>query len=128
MTMTLVEFLKARLDEDERIARGAAQRGAEWRLLTGVNDEELGDAELLHGGNSPDELAHMQRHDPARVLVEVRAKRRIVDELAEAKARCIERPESYMRAEVGNALLLVARHLALPYADHPDYNPEWRPG
>jgi hypothetical protein len=44
---------------------------------------------------------------PARVLAECEAKRRIVEQV--------------------NGMEYVLRLLALPYADHEDYRPEWRP-
>lgn len=63
--MELAEFLRARMDEDERVAQGAQA--------------------VLGGGYSDDEplteiklLAHrfLSNYDPARVLAEVGAKRR----------------------------------------------------
>lgn len=56
------------------------------------------------------------RMSPARVLADLEAKRRIV-----AQA-------SFWEAEpVGRTLDYVARVLALPHADHPDYREEWKP-
>ena len=65
--MTLVEFLKARLDEDERIAKAGSEPGGPvWPN----SDSET---------RTP-QMEHARRHDPARVLAEVEAKRRILDE------------------------------------------------
>jgi hypothetical protein len=59
-----------------------------------------------------DLAAHIARHDPARVLAECEAKRRIVEMHAYQE-------EHFTPDEL--------RALALPYADHPDYREEWRP-
>jgi hypothetical protein len=121
--MTLVEFLTARLDEDEAVARAATAR--EWRLTYGLDPEEFGDALLLSG---PDK-AHAERHDPARVLREVEAKRRIIERLADAVAPAYEprtmqtaSPEGWDLIEAADGTLKV---LASIYADHPDYRDEW---
>jgi len=52
----------------------------------------------------------------------------------EAKRRIVEMWMAYGREGIGDwrdgytaALEDVVGFLALPYADHPDYNPEWRP-
>lgn len=58
---------------------------------------------------------HIVRHDPARVLAEVEAKRRIVDVCAEPDDNGYD------------VAMMVLPLLALPYADHPDWRPEWAP-
>jgi hypothetical protein len=70
------------------------------------------------------------RHDPARVLAEVDAKRQMLElhhsielptEMLDACAECEVTgvyPEYPCRT---------LRLLALPYAEHPDYREEWRP-
>jgi hypothetical protein len=103
--VTIVEFLRARYDEDERRARAAApgwdgeRDQYEWQDL------------------SDQAFAHARSHDPARVLREVEAKRRIVKRIA-----------AEIRA-VGPSLAStwVLHALAMPYADHPDYDPTWSP-
>ena len=74
-------------------------------------------------------------YDPARVLAECAAKRRIVQACRDA------RPEMTFLGtrSPGMADFPIAAHgqhqfaavilalLALPYADHPFYRPEWRP-
>lgn len=102
--MELVNFLRARLDADERVARAASAES--WA-------DEYGEFRSRGGDN----FAHVLRHDPARVLAEVEAKRRIVD-LCDT-----ETPET------GGLPLAIRtlRLLALPYADHPDYDEAWRP-
>ena len=101
--MTLVEFLKARLNEDEQAAKA-------W----------------LPFGN-PDAAAreHIARHDPARVLAEVEAKRRILDEYEQATGQYATHSQVSAGEEIGLRFALKA--IGLPYADHPDYDPAWRP-
>lgn len=76
----LVAFVEARLDEDERTARfvlsSYAGHEPDWDVpCTGV--VQTG-GELVPTGDGP--LAeHIARHDPARVLRAVEAKRRILD-------------------------------------------------
>ncbi|GAB2731670.1 hypothetical protein GCM10027072_27960 [Streptomyces bullii] len=92
-----------------------------------------------------DERAHIVRHDPARVLREIDAKRQVVtgyvkaietmEELALLRERMkasgqdtfmteMERVSAIHRRDVLNGVL---RLLALPYADRPGYREEWRP-
>lgn len=88
----LIAFLRTQLDEDERVARAA--NPAPWRRITGktwldsntiFGGSYMGDQEKLRNVASleiswlPDENAdHITRWDPARVLAEVEAKRRII--------------------------------------------------
>jgi hypothetical protein len=106
----LVTFLRVRLAEDEAAARA-------W----------------LPFGN-PDAAArdHVARHDPARVLREVDAKRRIIEAAEDASGidaqldgqLRVGRRDEAIEPYVGDVIL---RALALPYADRPDYRDEWRP-
>lgn len=68
---------------------------------------------------------HIIRHDPARVLEEVEAKRRIVDEYEKAMAARKAHPGDM--ANTGRLLMMVGvlTLLALPHADHRDYQPIW---
>lgn len=75
---------------------------------------------------------HIARHDPARVLAEVDAKRKILDEIVPDVDELVElaedrkaRPEGDDAPDPEHTRLL--RLLALPYADHLDYRDEWRP-
>lgn len=80
----LVEFIEARLAEDKALA--TENGGAEWRAGDEViSEESTGSVVIaeLYGYLGADGQ-HIARHDPARVLREVEAKRRI---LAEHKPR-----------------------------------------
>lgn len=69
---------------------------------------------------------HIARWNPARVLAECDAKRRIVEEHAKLD---VTRVEALSNWERGHQVALdkVLRLLALPYADRPRYREEWRP-
>lgn len=105
-SLTLTDFLLARIADEESLARGA--QGDQWPELV----EALG----LYV-NIPNRW-HIAAHGPARVLAECEAKRRIV--------------KSYQLAPI-DALLAVLLLMAEVYADHPDYRwrltyrEEWRP-
>ena len=104
---TLVDFLLARLAEDEAVARSAM--GGQFTLT--CTDELVGDDALAALGW----VEHAKRHDPARVLAEVSAKRRIV-ELATS-------PE---HQDWGSPMVNVLAALAIPYLNHPDCREEWK--
>jgi hypothetical protein len=113
----LIAFLRARLDEDERVALDGE------RYWHGIRVESATEAEENH----------VRRWDPARVLAEVEAKRRILDDIVgEATGldmsvdmdRRIGARDEATEPYLGDQLL---RLLGLPYADHPDYREEWRP-
>ncbi|MGH9252637.1 MAG: DUF6221 family protein [Acidimicrobiales bacterium] len=133
--MTLTEFLTARFDEDEVAAQAAFpgpwrhDPGKEWFIdpdklraaragvrQSGGEEAVLAGHALVVGvaatgpSDDPQSMAdadHIARHDPARVSADVEAKRRIM--------------------KVAEFELDILELLALPYADHPDYDEAWRP-
>ena len=161
----LVEFLRARLDEDEWWAREASRlreqqgepAGDHWQWEEGDGDRVLtldpAQSEYVgaeHGGvrvslrsrelyptpyvgdlpnfaiSAAEEVpttvgGHIARHDPARVLAEVDAKRRIIEACERIQAGI---RDDYTADFFADAVL---EHLALPYADHPEYDESWRP-
>lgn len=136
----LIEFLRARLDEDERIARDAAResRNDQW------SSSPYGDSVYADDTGRPilcgpydylaDELkTYITRWHPKRMRDEVEAKREILD---------LHMPQRPVYDE--DAARLICRTcgvadgwhdtpapcdtlklLAQPYAVHPDYDPEW---
>lgn len=79
---------------------------------------------------------HIIRHDPARVLREVEAKRRILerhrvlveyDREADAKPHELK-AEKWRATSTRTQLLYVLEALASAWSDHPDFKPEWRAG
>ena len=108
----LVQFLRARLDEDEARARRAID-GPRTAFVSADEDIEP----LLFDEDGVFVL-------PARVLREVDAKRQILEECEDADRRS-NWPD--FDGGVFSGLDTAVQHLALPYADHPDYREEWRP-
>ena len=120
----LIAFIGERLDEDQRLAQAAqlpnTERGGgpSWTATSGVDGVD--GPVLYRDGDIPSEAQeqHMARHDPARVLADVAAKRGAVD----VCAHNLEFEEhGYTLAE------RVLRALASTYADHPDYRAHWAP-
>lgn len=107
--MDLVEFLLARVAEDEETARAALRKSS-----YGWSDNAFTEAlELAEGeGAVKVATAHIARWDPEHVLAECEAKRRILG--------------WHFRALPYERLALF-KVLALPYGDHPDCRDEWKP-
>lgn len=155
----LLQFLRARLDEDEEIARAAT-----WDEHSGVwtarppqaRHERYTVVDYLDDGvvvvtpeNADTEGVgeHIARHDPARILREVTAKRGTIELHglvyrnvtwleggAETTAElpvcghCVPRHSAYRdRDDVPEGPCTTLRLLAYAYADHPDYRPRWDP-
>ncbi|WP_333742672.1 DUF6221 family protein [Streptomyces ardesiacus] len=137
----LVQWLRAQLDDDERTARAATE--GPWS----VDDDSYAEAiyaadrrtTVVAGGRwggeasvfeSTEDALHIARHDPARVLREIDAKRRLI-----ALHRELEDPQEMQdycaTCEVTGKYpeypCKTLRLLALPYADRPGYRDEWRP-
>jgi len=111
MTDDLITWLRAQLDEDERIVR------------LNLGDKGLGD-----NGSFPDYQTYsgddinaasdfLFNFRPPRMLAEVQAKRQILDEY--------ESPDNH--GGYADAMGFVVTLLALPFADRPGYQDEWRP-
>lgn len=136
--MTITEFLTARLDEDEAVARTAAwmdspylntEPCSEWSYAGDGHEVEPGvthDYEGLSPAVDVEVGPHIARHDPARVLADVAAKRAIVGLHDQALADEVEHGDA---SGLGADLMHqdVIRLLALPYAGHEDYDEGWRP-
>jgi hypothetical protein len=123
--MTLTEFLLARITEDEIVALESKSSGdgawvEETRASGGFGDIRSsswdGHAVLYDDSGNREDRDHILRWDPARVLRECEAKRRI-----------IENHERHAATRQGwGASRYAVQCLATVYADHPDYLPEWR--
>lgn len=122
----LVVWLRQALDEDETIARAAAAEGGpDWApdatfladLIDPLPSQRRAHPERLFL-LTPKDAEHIARHDPARVLREISAKRAIIDQ-------CVHTLEyedyGYTIAE------FVLRSLGAALDDHPGYRAEWRP-
>lgn len=100
----LVEFIRARLAEDER----------HLRLLD----------EHLSGHERPYNLADPT--DPARVLRGVEAKRRIVERAERIRENAEDFP-GRVTYDVAWATAQDLRDVASEWSDHADYRQEWKP-
>jgi len=115
----LVAFVRAQLDEDEQIAREAAEEvgDGQWqqrnvRIVTVADrDREVADYAIV------DCIHHIIHHDPARVLADVAAKRAIIDALLD---------EDSIVNEYHDGLWIAVHLLASAYADRPGYQDSWR--
>ena len=124
----LTEFLLARIAEDEAAARAAG--GEDWytalvpgRAMMKRDDEPQhtvvdSPATLVsYEVTSAEKGEHIARHDPARVLAECEAKRRIVE-------RCSAVDVGMPSPRLAQGIIA---EMATAHADHADYRAEWRP-
>lgn len=124
MTDLWAAFLAARLDEDEAVAKAAADGGG-WSAR-GPYDGDPGacfvvreDGHDVAAWITSEDAAHIARYDPARALGEVAAKRAILAMHTEAQAWSY--PPGDGDEAVQDALETVIRHLAGDWPGHPDY-------
>jgi hypothetical protein len=127
--VTLIDFLLARIAEDEEVARSAfgglyvgesqgTWTATEWNYGgIGLHSGDSSGEELLPGEERSAETEHITRWDPARVVAECEAKRQIV------AGPHGDADSPYASWETDYAM----RFLAAVYADHPDYQQEWKP-
>lgn len=123
-----IAFLLARIAEDEavaiRICPGRSPDNGHWNA-TSFEFAKVHDRETTK---------HIVRHDPARVLAECEAKRRIIAAAFVVAAKidgewgCCHTAEQIRDTPLSNCYgPYVADEflnpLTLPYADHPDYRP-----
>lgn len=119
----LVAWLRAQLDEDERVAK-AADSGRWLPEGKGISFEFYadefpdGEAWAYLVADTKANQWHITNWAPARVLAEVEAKREILESAAVLDDWDGGNP--YMAARI-------IRALALPYADRDGYRAEWRP-
>ena len=136
----LTAFIQARLSEDEAAAEAATP--GPWKAETYIDENEPvgveylvsapAEAHIVAGAGlghdqAEAETIHIARHDPARVLRDVTAKRAILAEYLNAAAEAERFPQGAAVA-VRDAMLLFAIYpLAAVWADHLDYRDEWKP-
>lgn len=166
MTDDLASYLLARYDEEAEVARKAG--GGQWSLWVETDPEafDYGRSAWVHRGSEqelppagsgvtlhpewshpagsvePTEGRHIARWDPARVLAEVAAKKRIVElhspmcgdstpyrgkGLAYCTT-CTDWPNAdpYEGGPMVDYPCPTLRFLAQPYADRDDFRQEWR--
>ncbi|UPT20681.1 hypothetical protein FOF52_06650 [Thermobifida alba] len=147
---TLIKFIEARLDEDERVARAAIdpdRPGTHWRWIN--PDDDTPATPDRNGYLRVASLRTVERYltKPLKDLPEIppfNLPAFVIDEATEvmpgaadyiarwAPARTLQEIEAKRRmlkeldltSQTQQHLLKL---LALPYADHPDYRQEWKP-
>lgn len=100
--MTLIEFLLARIYDDEAAIYHLPPPGQDGSVQT----------------RSPTVNAYLARWNPERTLAECEAKRGIIE-----RHQC----DLPTHSPDYRARPAVLRDLAAVYADHPDYQEDWRP-
>ena len=144
----IVEFIEARLAEDEAVALAASRGGWHYGDVDSVAggtlyDESRRIADVVYEQPSEHDGAivrhllateadangvHIVRHDPARVLAQVAALRAVVA-LHDDGHECPAVPGGaigwYDPEDVGACLTL--RHIAAIWSDHADYDEGWKP-
>jgi hypothetical protein len=125
----LVEFLLARISDDAGIAESVSP--PPWHVVDGDDEvyiisQDFGEQIAVTDHLNVD---HIMQWDPARVLAECEAKRQIVDHAATVSSM-----DQQIESEWGtrgsvpwdeDEGIRLLRLLALPYADHPDYDQAW---
>lgn len=136
MTLSIVDFLNARLKDDQDAAESA---GADVWTFDDDDYWRIKDAEghfVVYDEGAPgdDQAVHIARHDPARVLREVAAKRRIMarhcrydgSEHSDYCAGCPSGDETgYPDTELKECPEL--QDMAFVWNEHEDWNTEWCP-
>ncbi|WP_410633352.1 DUF6221 family protein [Amycolatopsis sp. cmx-4-83] len=138
----LITWLRAQLDEDERIAtQDGVLAGDTWHVLELLPGRVT--AEVMRLGGTVAKLEehdaeHMARHDPARVRREVEAKRAIID-MHQPDIQFSSDQQFCRKCATGDSCddcldystqvwpCSTLRLLALPLADLPGYREEWKP-
>jgi len=136
----LVQWFGEQLDDDERIARAAAHGEAgEWTnggsypvsvagdLPEGADAFERAVA-FDEGSPSEEQAAHIARHDPARVLRDIAADRKLLALFVEVGAREVDLDDAFEYAHGWvNALGMAVRLRASAFSERRGYREEWRP-
>lgn len=118
--VSLDRFVEARLDEEEEVARRAAEcyAGEAWAVVEfdydGISISDHWPDDPVQFPTNP-VTEHIGRQDPAHVLALVAAHRRILDRYRQVQ------PFTVHHAGIGIGLKAVAGI----WSDHPDYDPTW---
>jgi uncharacterized protein DUF6221 len=119
--MTLVEFLEARLAEDELSASAAIDTSPDWHVLYSYRDIKDAEGGFIVQADShrptTGQAAHIARHDPARALRECEAKRLLIADFLRRDAL----GDLAGRSAVEDMLKIISS----VYAHHPDYDQTW---
>jgi len=124
VTADLVAFLRQRLDEDEAAAlpfRNPLGEVRPWRCdeiggkVREVGPSPFGLPDVISESDTHLTAEHIARHDPARVLADVQAKRAMLPHLV---------VEGHPLGYCDRCMCL--RLLASVWADHAEFDPSWK--
>ncbi|WP_329159031.1 DUF6221 family protein [Streptomyces sp. NBC_01717] len=122
----MVAFVRARLAEEEQVARAAGSQS--WRCPAEtpgeVHDRTGAIAFSLRTHGYDD---HIALQDPARTLRRVETSRVLLDEYEEVAALDTDRPHHDFASGRAVGLGFVVRQMAAEDAGHPDYQAKWLP-
>jgi hypothetical protein len=132
--MTLLEFLTACLDDDERVALAAG--GASWSAnvpgmvhvdaaAIAANKHAFGKLGYVASVQQDADREHIARWDPARVLADIAAKRFVIETLRGYEPDDEWDTEPDMGRRSNNAAGAV-RRLAQQFAGRPGWDEAWR--
>lgn len=115
--MTIVEFLEARLAYDEQVC--AATPGGAFKVVPLEGSTEA-EAEAVH--------QYYHRFQPEWLARDLAAKRKVLEfwKIWSPPGGPVLRQDTWAVA-TRHAIMIVLYQMALPYADHPDYQQEWKP-
>ncbi|MFF3732407.1 DUF6221 family protein [Streptomyces sp. NPDC002476] len=122
----MIEFVRARLAEEERIAQAAG--GDSWRCPSGMSGEvhdRTGAITFSLRGHGFDQ--HIALQDPARTRRRIETSRVLLNEYAEVADRDTDRPDHDFSSGRAVGLGFAVRQLAAEHAGHPDYRAKWLP-
>lgn len=131
MTADLTAFLRACIDDDERLAL-AVENSVGTHRAGEMYDDGSGTAtydafpSYPWGAEAPELPFMAGPGHPARVLADVQAKRAIIEHCTRTIANASWDPPGIDPYTVP-AIAHVLRLLASAYSDHPDYSPGWKP-
>jgi len=124
--MDLVAFIEARLAEDQEAAE--AIDVPDWRSESSWMSElidPLPSQRRAYDGQFPlitaEDVEHIARHDPAQVLREVAAKRRLLAFLVNLEDKALD--GNWWNLDTD----LPFKILAATWSDHVNFRPEWSP-
>lgn len=133
-SVTLLEFIEARLAEDQAAAEAAmagpgwygASHSGQWEqddasMPGAVHDTIGGPIVFDEGAPNEAQAVHIARFDPARVLREVAAKRRLLAYLTALEEKALD--NNWWNLDTYEPFQL----LATAWSEHPDYDPTWSP-
>jgi hypothetical protein len=131
----LIAFLAARLNEVEATAKAVQDRSDPWpgqwvadgnHALRTYNGWVLATSIPVGSEFAPGVLEHITLHDPADVLRDVEADRKLLAAYAEVAGMDRDDPEPEYAFGRAAGLGEAVRLRAARFSDHPDFQQEWK--